>query len=82
MIEAMACGLPVAAYPATGPLDVVTRPELGSLHEDLRTAVLTAQKTGVRAACVAEASRYTWESCTHQFVGNLVPTRVASTGLS
>ena len=80
MIEAMACGLPVAAYPVTGPVDLVTRPELGALDNDLQKAVATALRAGVRAACVEEAGRYTWGNCTRQFVGNLVPTHVAATG--
>ena len=39
MIEALACGLPVAAYPVTGPIDIVTRPELGALDDDLGKAI-------------------------------------------
>src|SRR5262249_32925727 len=66
MIEAMASGLPVAAYPVTGPIDVVTDPKLGALNEDLGVAVRQALATGDPAACVAEARRYTWEDCTQQ----------------
>lgn len=73
MIEAMACGIPVAAYPVTGPIDIVTNPRLGCLNDDLAAAVRAALETGDPAACVAEASRYTWENCTRQFVENLVP---------
>jgi glycosyltransferase involved in cell wall biosynthesis len=73
LIEALACGVPVAAYPVTGPADIVTRPELGALDDDLGAAVERALRTGDRAACAAEGRTYTWENCTRQFLGNLVP---------
>ncbi len=73
MIEAMACGLPVAAYPVTGPIDIVTRPELGALDEDLGRAIHRALASGVPAECAIEARRYTWENSTRQFLTNLVP---------
>jgi glycosyltransferase involved in cell wall biosynthesis len=73
VIEALASGLPVAAYPVTGPLDAVTRPELGALDADLGAAVRRALRDGDPAACAAEGAKYTWENCTRQFVGNLVP---------
>jgi glycosyltransferase involved in cell wall biosynthesis len=73
LIEALASGLPVAAYPATGPVDLITRPELGTLDEDLGKAVEKALQTGDPAACAAEGRQYTWESCTRQFLTNLVP---------
>lgn len=73
LIEALASGLPVAAYPVTGPVDIVTRPELGSLNEDLSAAVSRALAAGDPRACAAEGARYTWANCTAQFVSNLVP---------
>jgi glycosyltransferase involved in cell wall biosynthesis len=73
LIEALASGLPVAAYPATGPADIVTRPGLGALDADLGRAVEAALRTGDPAACAAEGRTYTWENCTRQFVANLVP---------
>jgi glycosyltransferase involved in cell wall biosynthesis len=72
LIEAMACGLPVAAYPVTGPIDIVTRPELGALHDDLGVAIHTALANGRSEACVAEARTYTWDRCTDQFAAGLV----------
>lgn len=75
LIEALACGVPVAAYPVTGPIDIVTRPELGSLNENLGTAVRDALKSAHRDACVAEGAKYTWENCTQQFLANLVVDR-------
>lgn len=80
MIEALACGLPIAAYPVTGPLDIVTRPELGALDENLAVAIDRALQTGDPAACSLEARRYTWEHCTQQFISNLVPIRDCESG--
>ena len=73
VIEALASGLPVAAYPVTGPMDIVTREELGALDEDLGRAVERALRSGKPGACAEEGARYTWENCTRQFLGNLVP---------
>ena len=75
LIEALASGVPIAAYPVTGPFDIVTRPELGALHEDLKTAIAMALRTGDPAACAAEGQAYTWERCTRQFFGNLSPVK-------
>jgi glycosyltransferase involved in cell wall biosynthesis len=75
LIEALASGVPVAAYPVTGPLDIVTRPELGALNDDLATAVREALRTGDPAACGAEGRTYTWERSVDQFRSNLVPIR-------
>lgn len=72
VIEALASGLPVAAYPATGPVDTVTRGSLGALDEDLGKAVERALRTGDPAACAAEGRAYTWGHCTQQFLSNLV----------
>ena len=47
MLEAMACGVPVAAYPVTGPVDVVTHGETGILDPDLRKAALQLRMGGV-----------------------------------
>lgn len=73
LIEALASGLPVAGYPVTGPVDIVTRPELGALDNDLGIAVRKALEQGEPEACAEEGSRYTWENCTKQFLANLVP---------
>jgi glycosyltransferase involved in cell wall biosynthesis len=75
LIEAMACGLPIAAYPVTGPIDIVTRPELGCLHDDLESAIRSALITGQPDHCIAEARTYTWERCTDQFEAHLVTRR-------
>lgn len=74
LLEAMACGVPIAAYPVTGPIDVVREGVTGSLNEDLQAATLAALKME-RAACRDHALGYTWEQATGQFLGNLQPFR-------
>jgi glycosyltransferase involved in cell wall biosynthesis len=75
VIEALASGLPVAAYPVTGPMDIITSPALGALDPDLGKAVDRALATADPAACAAEGASYTWANCTQQFLSNLVPVR-------
>jgi len=75
VIEALASGLPVAAFPATGPVDIITRPELGCCDEDLAVAVRNALTHGKRDACIEEAKKYSWENCTREFERNLLPVR-------
>jgi len=72
MLEAMASGVPVAAYPVTGPRDVVRHGETGFLHEDLRTAVLRALELDP-AVCTAYARTCTWQACARQLLANLAP---------
>ena len=73
MIEAMACGTPVAAYPVTGPIDVLT-PEVGAMDEDLGVAVAQAL-TRDRGACAAYGATFTWTASAREFLGALVPHR-------
>jgi glycosyltransferase involved in cell wall biosynthesis len=70
LIEAMACGTPVAAFPVTGPIDVVRDSAAGVLSNDLRSAALEAM-TRDRAAVRNYALRYSWTTATKQFVSNL-----------
>ena len=80
MIEAMACGLPVAAYPVQGPIDVVgkgglgpdgTLPQpVGALDEDLAKAISEAL-TCDRKAAAAHGKSYSWEAATDQFLNAL-----------
>jgi glycosyltransferase involved in cell wall biosynthesis len=76
LLEAMACGLPVAAYPVTGPRDVIGNSSAGVLHEDLRTACLGALKLK-REDALARAGMFTWRAATEQFFGNLYPRKRA-----
>jgi glycosyltransferase involved in cell wall biosynthesis len=71
MIEALACGTPVAAYPVSGPVDVLT-PDVGAMREDLDAAIAEAL-TRDRAACAAYGSGFTWRASAAQFLDALVP---------
>jgi glycosyltransferase involved in cell wall biosynthesis len=77
LLEAMACGLPVAAYPVTGPRDVVGDSGAGVLHEDLRTACLGALQLR-REDAVLRARQFSWRAATEQFLGNLHPRQRAA----
>ncbi|MES2988534.1 MAG: glycosyltransferase family 1 protein [Pseudomonadota bacterium] len=71
MIEALACGVPIAGYPVTGPIDIVT-PETGGLSEDLDAAIAEAL-TKDRKACAAYGRTFTWETSAAQFFAGLCP---------
>jgi glycosyltransferase involved in cell wall biosynthesis len=73
MIEALACGTPVAGYPVTGPIDIVT-PETGALDERLDTAIAAAL-TRDRADCARYGGGFTWDISLAQFVDALEPAR-------
>jgi len=68
-LEALASGVPIAAYPVTGPKDVVADHPIGVLHEDLRVACMEAL-TLSREACRAFALSYSWENSARQFIGH------------
>jgi glycosyltransferase involved in cell wall biosynthesis len=70
MIEAAACGVPVAAFPVPGPVDVIEQGVTGFLHEDLAQAVRGAVLLD-RAVCARRASRFTWAAATGQFLAGL-----------
>jgi glycosyltransferase involved in cell wall biosynthesis len=72
LLEALACGLPVAAYPVPGPLDVIGTAPVGVLDEDLRKACLEALEIPAED-CRAHAERFSWEACAEQFLANLAP---------
>jgi glycosyltransferase involved in cell wall biosynthesis len=74
LLEALASGVPVAAYPVPGPLDVIADSGAGVLDEDLRRAALAALEIP-RERCRAHALRYTWRASAEQFVENLWPLR-------
>lgn len=72
MLEAMACGLPVAAFPVTGPIDVVKQGETGILDQDLQKAALTALEIDPET-CVQFARQNSWQRCADTFLENLEP---------
>ena len=71
MLEALACGVPVAAYPVPGPLDVVGVNGPGCLDENLAAAVSVAMERATPAQCRTHALEYSWENCTDLFVSHL-----------
>lgn len=70
MIEALACGTPVAAFPVPGPLDILTD-NVGAMSEDLTRAIDAARYCD-RARCAAYGASYSWEAATRQFLAGLV----------
>ncbi len=71
MIEALACGTPVAAFPVAGPRDIVTD-EAGALSEELCRAIDAARFCEAKH-CIARAREFSWESATRQFLEGLAP---------
>src|ERR1700716_3973731 len=69
-LEALACGTPVAAFPVTGPLDVIADHPVGALDTDLRSACLRALGIS-RESCRGFALERSWENSARQFIGNL-----------
>lgn len=67
LLEALACGTPVAAFPVQGPLDVVGDSGVAVLDEDLRKAALGALRID-RASCCVYAARFSWGIATQQFL--------------
>lgn len=70
VLEALACGVPVAAYPVPGPKDVLTGSSAGFLDDDLRQAALDALNipSGVARS---HALAFSWKACAQQFIDNI-----------
>jgi glycosyltransferase involved in cell wall biosynthesis len=79
LLEALASGLPVAAYPVTGPIDVLGDSPAGALREDLREACLEALRID-RATARAHAERFSWRAASEQFLAHLRPLPAAQAG--
>jgi glycosyltransferase involved in cell wall biosynthesis len=77
MIEAMACGTPVAAYPVQGPLDVVDEGVTGCLNNDLQQATKDALMLN-RQQVLEGSNRWTWERAWEIFRDNLVELKPAT----
>ncbi len=73
ILEALACGTPVAAFPVTGPRDVLAEASgtIGAVDQDLRAAAMRALQAD-RGACRQHAERFSWRACAEAFVANLV----------
>ena len=71
IIEALKCGLPVAAYPVAGPKDIFNGSNIGSLNNDLKQAALDAINAD-RNACIEHAKKYTWQNCAKIFLDTAV----------
>jgi glycosyltransferase involved in cell wall biosynthesis len=74
ILEALASGVPIAAFPVTGPRDIITNPRVGVLDPDLGKAALQALKLS-RDAAREFALRFTWEGSVAEFISNLRPAR-------
>jgi glycosyltransferase involved in cell wall biosynthesis len=72
MLEALASGLPVAAFPVQGPVDIITSDKVGRLDENLKKAITEALQLDAKD-CRNYALNYSWAKCTGQFFNNLVP---------
>lgn len=72
MLEALACGVPVAAYPVAGPLDVIGDSGVGVLDDDLGVAVQKALEIN-SARCRDYALAHSWQAAANQFIGNVQP---------
>jgi glycosyltransferase involved in cell wall biosynthesis len=72
LLEAMACGLPVAAYPVTGPIDVLGDSPAGAMNEDLKQACLDALSIP-RDVARAHAEKFSWKAASEQFLHHLKP---------
>ncbi|WP_024517879.1 glycosyltransferase family 1 protein [Bradyrhizobium sp. Tv2a-2] len=70
LLEALASGLPIAAFPVSGPVDVIGDAPVGVLSEDLRAACLAALNIP-RGTCIEFAAKYTWEASGRAFLDNM-----------
>jgi glycosyltransferase involved in cell wall biosynthesis len=71
MIEALACGLPVAAFPVRGPLDVLTSPAVGAMDNDLASAIDRALGCSSEACIEFARTGFDWEQSTRQLLCHL-----------
>ena len=70
LLEALASGVPVAAFPVTGPRDVLGSAPVGALNDDLRLACLASLRISPQA-CLEFAASHTWEASARAFIENM-----------
>lgn len=70
LLEALASGTPIAAFPVCGPIDVIGNAPVGALHHDLSIAIQMALKIS-REDCRQFAEKHSWRKCSEQFIENL-----------
>jgi glycosyltransferase involved in cell wall biosynthesis len=74
LLEALASGVPVAAFPVTGPRDVIGPAPVGALNDDLRSACLAALNIS-RQSCLEFAAKHTWEASARAFIDHMPDVR-------
>jgi glycosyltransferase involved in cell wall biosynthesis len=74
MIESLACGTPVAAYPVTGPIDLIQNNLNGYVSNDLEYAIQKAVKVNSNS-CISFAKKHSWKKVAIQFMEALIPAR-------
>jgi len=72
ILEAMACGTPVAGFIAPGPQDIIPGSNAGAINEDLKVAALAALQCD-REVTRKYAEGYSWRACAEEFRRNLEP---------
>lgn len=77
IVEALACGLPVAAYPVQGPADILTAPAVGAVHDDLAEAIAMARLTRPEACIELVRRSYSWERSTATLLHHLGTVAIA-----
>ena len=71
VVEALAAGTPVAAYPVQGPADILEGSSVGAVDEDLEAACRKALGCATPQECRTHAEKFSWEACTRQFLSKL-----------
>jgi len=71
ILEALASGTPVAAFPVVGPLDIMKNTEVDALDENLGKSIEKALKIK-RGDCREFAMQFTWEQCSQDFISHMV----------
>lgn len=71
VVEALAAGTPVAAYPVQGPADILEGTHVGAVDNDLAAACRKALGCASAQECRTHAEKFSWEACTRQFLSNL-----------